>query len=257
MKNDPFEKIRRMQEMWSKVNSPFIEMQKQIALVNQVNMPFQHIQEQMNLIHSSLNSVSLDTHQAMLRAFNPVFEQVQELTLNNNILNAQRINEAFRIDFAKISPILEFAQKQNFTLNQISQSDKAYGELTRWESLLHNISDSTYLDDEVEDVEITLRPTSVPLKETAGELIQNDRQSVQPFTWRDLLQIASLLITLITWLDSGNSRTTSLAEEAYKVGSDAVMEINETLDGIYEFFISNFPAYPDDSGGDPELPENP
>ncbi|WP_419877748.1 hypothetical protein [Brevibacillus centrosporus] len=256
MSNDPFESIRRMQEMWSKVSSPLRDIQKQIAWTNQINSPFQRIHEQINLFHSSVDPVHLGARQIGLNAVNPVFEQLQELTMSRSFLNAQGINTAFRIDFAKISPILELAQKQNFMVRQISQSNSAFGTVRRWESLLDNITESKHLDDEVEDVELILSPASVLSQQTAEEPIRNV-QPVQPFTWRDLLQIVSILIALITWIDSGNTRDTSLAEEAYKFGSETAEDMSETLEDIYEFFMSNFPADPEESGVGQEIPENP
>ncbi|MGG4496191.1 hypothetical protein [Brevibacillus reuszeri] len=264
MKNDPFEQLRRTQDMWHKMNSPlFQEIQRQAARINEMRSPFLQIQEQLIAIKnlsltSQIDTISLGTlgiQQTMMESLSPAFNQLRELSQNSTVQISQNLSSAFKIDFEKISPLLKIAMEQKIRWDEVVPSERVSGMINRWEPIIESASESIHLDEEVFLTENI--PTTLSILDINEALPPQPDQPVITFTWRDFLTVVGLLIALVATLDAGNSRGTSLTEEIYGASKTSVIELGQILDDTYNFFTSNFPEGPSDHLNYQGFPGNP
>lgn len=132
----------------------------------------------------------------------------------------------------------------------MTSSEIASSVFERWNPILENISVSEHLDDEIEELELSSADHHVINQELHIHITQT---SSNRFTWRDLITVAGLLLTFLSWYDASSSQKTTVAHELQETSVEAVQEARETLESIFNFIVAYFPG----SSGDREDVQEP
>jgi hypothetical protein len=187
---------------------------------------------------------------------NEYLEKVQRLQnmatrwnlLSNQIIQSVDLAKKFNFDLSPgvlgiiQSPLFELTSNQgrlgliNFVRNNENLGVHAY----KWDSVINQLMDSNRLDDDVDLPDSILEPLTdlTPILEIAlSESLPKDQENRQAslsvssdsrFTWRDVLTILGILISLLTWLDTRSANS-----------DQAKSNVKITIEQVIVFVLDN------------------